>query len=125
MKIVELTKNEISDLLFEHICKGDTGDGIPNIRSDNDTFILEEKRQSPVSKKMLKAWKDNMDSMTEPEKINYVRNKKLIDLNETPEYITTQVIKQYEESPIKDRRKINQYIIENGLNLLYKYVRQF
>ena len=35
--------------IIEHIIKGDRGDGIPNIKSDDDTFITPGKKQTSIS----------------------------------------------------------------------------
>jgi len=42
--------------LKEHIIRGDAGDGVPNIFSDEDTFMVEGKRQKPVSSKKMESW---------------------------------------------------------------------
>jgi 5'-3' exonuclease len=39
--------------LYEHILKGDAGDGIPNILSDDDVFVVEGKRQNLLHKNVL------------------------------------------------------------------------
>ena len=39
--------------LKEHILIGDTGDGVPNFLSDDDAFVNQEKRQSPLRTKKL------------------------------------------------------------------------
>ena len=43
--------------LMQHILKGDSGDGVPNVLSDDDVFINEDKRQKPLSKKKMKLLK--------------------------------------------------------------------
>ena len=50
--------------LWEKLIKGDTGDGVPNILSD-DTFVVEGKRQRPISTKKMELWKTDKDSWTE------------------------------------------------------------
>ena len=42
---------EPENFILEHIIKGDSSDGIPNILSDDDTFVNKEKRQSLVEQK--------------------------------------------------------------------------
>ena len=37
--------------LYDKTIRGDTGDGVPNILSSDDTFIIEGKRQTPITKK--------------------------------------------------------------------------
>jgi hypothetical protein len=45
--------NEPDYFRNELIIKGDSGDGVPNILSDDDTFVTEGKRQKPITKKRL------------------------------------------------------------------------
>ncbi len=51
-KFIQASKQEIIDFTIEHIVKGDSGDGIPNILSKDDVFVAGE-RQKPVSAKRL------------------------------------------------------------------------
>lgn len=88
--------------LIEHIVKGDSGDGIPNILSDDDVFIT-EKRSKSVYKKDLEQWK-----MKEPEEYcsekmleRFYRNKRLIDLNEIPQQQVELIIETFNSLPIK------------------------
>ena len=39
-----------NEYLYEHILKGDTGDGVPNVLSPDNTFV-DGLRQKPLSKK--------------------------------------------------------------------------
>ena len=41
--------------LREQIIKGDRSDGVPNILSDDDIFLRDE-RQKPINKKRLEEW---------------------------------------------------------------------
>ena len=48
--------------LFNHIVCGDSGDDIPNIYSDDDVFMVEDKRQKPVRQtNVIATWEDNRD----------------------------------------------------------------
>ena len=66
----------------EHIIKGDTGDGIPNILSDDDALINKDKRQKTLSKKKIQNWltKTRPEDFGVDEQIvkNYKRNQLLI-----------------------------------------------
>ena len=67
---------------FEHIIRGDKGDGVPNVLSQ-DTVFVEDLRQRPITKKKLIEWKEN--GIPEGEiKRNYQRNKTLIDFDSIP-----------------------------------------
>ena len=104
------TKKYVDDLdpkqyVFEHIIKGDKGDGVPNILS-SDTVFVEELRQKPITKKKLGEWK--MFGIPKEEHIqrNYQRNKKLIDLDEIPNDLREIIHNKWIEKKINDRSKI-------------------
>ena len=42
-----------SRYLFDHICKGDSGDGVPNVLSRDDVLVSDTERQSPLTKKKI------------------------------------------------------------------------
>ena len=72
--------------LHEKIVKGDVGDGIPNIMSDDNVFVDEGRRQKPITRKKVNDWYEldpNMYCNTEMLR-NYNRNKQLVDLGEVP-----------------------------------------
>jgi hypothetical protein len=51
-----MTTDNPERFLREHIILGDTGDGIPNIFSDDDALVNPDKRQKPVSRAMIPTW---------------------------------------------------------------------
>ena len=67
--------------LIEHIIRGDTGDSIPNIFSDDDCFAI-KKRQKNCTEALVEKCLLNVPAEYQD---NYNRNKRLIDLSETPE----------------------------------------
>lgn len=112
--------------LKEHIMKGDRGDGIPNFLS-NDSCIVAHERQKPLSSKKLDKWVD-----LEPENFctnemlrNYRRNEQLVDLDCVPQEITKQVIDQYTNYEVPDRRGLLNYFIKKKLKLLTEHVGDF
>lgn len=114
--------------MFEHICKGDKGDGIPNILSP-DNAIIDEIRQSPMTKKKMEYWADNADNlkevMTNEEYRNYIRNKTLIDLTEVPEVHQQLIINTFMEQKPAHRMKVLNYLIKKRCNLLIECVEEF
>ncbi len=114
--------------MFEHICKGDKGDGIPNILSP-DNAIIDEIRQSPMTKKKMEYWADNADNlkevMTAEEYRNYIRNKTLIDLTEVPEVHQQLIINTFMEQKPAHRMKVLNYLIKKRCNLLIECVEEF
>lgn len=125
-----LKKDYITDnpeeSLYEKIIRGDTGDGVPNILSSDDVFITEGKRQTPITKKKIDAWrgKSPEEFCTGDMLRNYHRNKTMVDLGETPNSIRINIRKQFaEQSPVKG--KLMNYFIEKKLKNLMEYVGDF
>jgi len=109
--------------LYEHILKGDQGDGIPNILSDDDTFVT-DKRQKPMTQKKIDLFKSEGISH-EMLKRNFARNELLVDLTKIPENIRNSVINKYNEENGKDRSKLFNYFISHNLKLLMDSVGDF
>lgn len=109
--------------LYEHILKGDQGDGIPNILSDDDTFVT-DKRQKPMTQKKMDLFKSQGISQ-EMLKRNFARNEMLVDLTKIPENIRNGVINKYNEENGKDRSKLFNYFISHNLKLLMDSVGDF
>ena len=104
--------------LSEHILRGDSSDGIPNVLSPDNTFV-DGLRQRPLSKRKVATWIDNEieDSLPNDEALrNYQRNEKLIDLSKSPDNLFTDIIKEYQNTPEGDRSKLLNYFIEKRLN---------
>ena len=111
--------------LHEQIIKGDSSDGIPNILSDDNVFVTGEKQQ-PIHKKRLQEWAelDNipLGSIT---RLNYQRNKKLIDLDEIPIVIQENIINSYRSYQIPNSSKLLQYFIDHKLKNLMSNINDF
>jgi len=114
--------------LFEHILKGDSGDGVPNILSSDNTFV-DGIRQSPVTKKKIDEWLKNAEDlesfMDENTYRNYVRNKNLIDLSCTPSHLKEAIINTFEEDPIGIKRNVLNYLIKKRCKMLIECVEEF
>lgn len=112
----------------EHIIKGDVGDGIPNILSDDDCFVDEEKRQKPLSKKKIADWINksiNDCNVSETIINNYERNKKLIDLSYTPDDLKKKILSSYNEQKTASGRGILNYFMKNDLKNLMDVLNDF
>lgn len=112
--------------LREHIMKGDRGDGIPNFLS-NDSCIVAKERQKPLASKKLNVWVDQEPKQfcTSEMYRNYKRNEQLVDLDFVPDEIHDEVIRQYEEYEIPDRKGLLNYFIKNRLKLLTDCIGDF
>jgi 5'-3' exonuclease len=115
--------------LLEKILRGDPGDGVPNILSDDDTFMNAEKRQTPLRSKRIEEWLSNAQSFkeflsNEQYKKNFQRNSLTIDLSNVPEYIRDEVLKEFEWQKPKKTDFIN-YFIKHNLKLLASSANEF
>lgn len=128
---------EPKNFLLEHIIKGDTSDGIPNILSDDDTFVIEGKRQKPIGKKkMLQMISDgHLSSMN-----NWERNQTLVDFSCIPDIVRQEIVRSYknEKSKRENQRqemslvpgnglysKVSHYLMSNNLNNLTDLIGDF
>ena len=116
---------DATTFLREQIIKGDRSDGVPNILSDDDIFLRDE-RQRPINKKRLEEWSniENIPLGSETRKY-YDRNKKLIDLSMIPDSISESVINRYKNYKDNDRSLLLQYFIDNKLKALIENINDF
>jgi hypothetical protein len=111
--------------LQEHILKGDAGDGIPNILSPDNCFVVGDRQRPLTAKKMEKILETDTEELDEPLSRNYWRNAKLIDLSFTPNEIREKVMQQFESQKNRDRSKLLNYFISNKLKNLTEHLSEF
>lgn len=114
--------------LAEHLFKGDSGDGVPNCLSPDNTFV-DGIRQKPMSQKKMDEWMksiDKLESVMDTETYrNYCRNKKLIDLSEIPKDIYNNIVNEYETQKPASKLKVLNYLIKKRCKLLIESVQDF
>jgi hypothetical protein len=126
-KYVTASQREIIEYKIEHIVKGDSGDGIPNILSKDDVFVSGE-RQKPMSAKRLQEFIDNgfIACKNDEERRNWQRNAVLVDFDHIPPDVREQVITTYiNTKPTGDKMAIMSYLIENRCRLLLDELEDF
>lgn len=118
--------NDPERFLLEHIIKGDAGDGIPNILSDDNCFVI-GKRQSPITQKKLDALIDlNSKGKTDHSSYrNYVRNQQLIDLTLIPQNVKIKIMESYNSQADKKSKDLLNYFIVNKLRNLTDSIGEF
>lgn len=129
MKKKLITENDPVGYIREHIFRGDSSDGVPNVLSGDDVFITEGSRQTPLSKKKIEAWLENFDNLRDvmPENVyrNYQRNQKVIDLDFIPTNIKEQIIEKYNNTQIAPKMKVLNYLVTNRLSNLVPSASDF
>jgi len=113
--------------LYDKTIRGDTGDGVPNILSSDDTLITEGKRQTPVTKKKMELWRGKKpeEFCNEDMLRNYHRNKTLVDLRETPKSIRINIVNQYDNQEAGDRSQLLNYFVDKRLKNLMEVIDEF
>lgn len=123
-----ITCNDPDRFLKEHIIKGDSGDGIPNFLSDDNSLVTGV-RQKPITQKKLDSWvnknpEEFCDSLTQLR--NYKRNQQLIDLNMIPDEVYDRVIESYvSQLEKKASPGLMNYFITNRLKNLMENMNEF
>jgi 5'-3' exonuclease len=119
-----------SKFLKELIIRGDTEDGVPNIKSPDDIFTIEGKRQSPIYTKDIDKWLEDDDNtfLEENElwKRNYERNRALIDLTMTPKNNEVCIIIAFEHGRQRaNKPKMTKFFMKHRLRYLHKKINDF
>jgi hypothetical protein len=114
--------------LLEKVLNGDSGDGIPNFLSDDDTFVTEGKRQKRLTKKkidlILSSFKPE-SVMTSTELSGYMRNKYLIDFDFIPDDLQEVILKEYDKPLENTSTQVYRYLMKNGLKNLLNNIGDF
>ena len=126
-----ILKKEIKDPhpklnLIDKILSGDTGDGIPNVLSGDNTFVNGE-RQTPLSKKKKEAMMQDISEvvgLSAEWYRNYQRNRKLIDLTQTPQKLKKQIIDDFWITVFNEGKALP-YLINNNMKQLIGSVEEF
>ena len=109
----------------EHILKGDTSDGVPNVLSLDNTFV-DGIRQRPLGRKKIETWLDiHIDDLPDEVKRNYQRNDKLINLDNVPEILEKVIMVEFYEASCGDRSKLLNYFIQSRLKNLTNEIGEF
>ena len=114
-----------SQFLKEHIIRGDMGDSIPNILSQDDCFMHGIRQKSLTKKRFDALLAEDIDKWQDDVRRNYYRNERLIDLNLIPESIKSKVMESYYNQGIKDRSKLVEYFMKYKLKNLMECISEF
>jgi len=112
--------------LFDHTVRGDSGDGIPNILSPDNTFV-DKIRQKPVSAKKVDEWyasRSSLDTVMNQETYrNFQRNMALIDLSKVPQDKKDSIINTFDSA--KPNSNILNYLISKRCTQLIECAEEF
>jgi hypothetical protein len=107
---------------------GDSGDGVPNFLSDDDTFVTEGKRQRRLTKKKIEqilSCAKPESIMTSSELAGYMRNKYLIDFDCIPEDLKEEILGEYSKPIEPTSTQIYRYLMSHKLSNLLNKIGDF
>ena len=121
-----ITDNDPESYLFDHIVRGDAGDGVPNVFSADDSLV-NGTRQTPVTKKRMEQMREQVAKGTMPTDVarNYYRNRTMIDLSMINPTIVSEVEKAYSRDDHGDRSQLFNYFVSRKLKFLMEYIQDF
>ena len=125
--------NNPKTFLIKHILMGDAGDDVPNVRSDDDTFITEGKRQKACGAKAVEKilGETGLEEYIKAEGLlaNFRRNKRLIRLTKStiPGRVWNATIENYKAQETKkgNYMLLAKYFSENRMRRLQKSIDKF
>ena len=112
--------------LKQMIIRGDKGDGVPNILTKDDVFVVGG-RQKPITEAKIINWlnQDPTEFCNEEMLRNYSRNESLIDLTKIPQQIVSEILDKYETTQAKSKSVFMNYMIANKLKNLIEVLDEF
>ena len=112
--------------LKQMIIRGDKGDGIPNILTQDNVFI-DGGRQKPITEAKIINWLNQKpeEFCTDEMLRNYKRNELLIDLTKVPEPLQAAIIDSYENATAQTKQAFMNYMIANKLKNLLEVIDEF
>jgi hypothetical protein len=112
--------------LKQLIIRGDKGDGIPNILSDDDCFVTAT-RQKPITEVKIIKWMNQQPAEFCNEEMlrNYNRNELLIDLAKIPDGLKQNILDTYGDTKAKTKQQFMNYLMSNRLKNLLEVIDEF
>lgn len=112
--------------LYSHIIGGDSIDGIPNIWSDEDTYVTDGKRCKQFSsktKQLVDTFVSDEDLykvlVTDELKKRYEINKTLIDLDCIPQDLQYKILETFKETK-SNNKTVFDYLVKHKLTQILK-----
>lgn len=112
--------------LKQMIIRGDKGDGVPNILSNDDVFVIGG-RQKPITEAKIIGWmnQEPKDFCNEEMLRNYSRNEILIDLTKIPQDLVNKILHTYDTAICHSKNCFLNYMIANRLKNLIEVLDDF
>jgi hypothetical protein len=116
------------EFLRRLILTGDSGDGICNCFSPEDSFVTKT-RQKPASEKKMEPFllAENMLDATDDEfiKNRIIMNTRLISFAAIPKYVRESIVDEYNTKILGNKTKAYQYLAKHKCKMLLESIEDF
>tara|TARA_R100000951_G_scaffold99204_2_gene89465 strand:- start:8 stop:856 length:849 start_codon:yes stop_codon:yes gene_type:complete len=93
-KWVEPDVDPVTDLEVK-VLKGDMGDGIPNVMSDDNVLVEENARQTPLRKAKMDMLMADPEALGTTIARRIIRNRDMIDLSRVPQDLKSEILEAF------------------------------
>ena len=123
-KWVEPDIDPVTDLEIK-VLKGDMGDGIPNVMSEDDVLIEEGAHQTPLRKAKMDMLMQDPEALGTSIARRIIRNRDMIDLSRCPDYLKQEILEAF-ASPAKGSiNRLMTLFTKNQMKLLIESLQDF
>ena len=123
-KWVEPEVSAIYDLELK-VLKGDTGDGVPNVLSDDDCLITEGVRQSKLTSDKIEKLMKDPEALGTTTARRIIRNRNMIDLSRTPEDLKEEIMNQFNQKANGSVMKLMSVFTKHKMKMLMESLQDF
>lgn len=123
-KWIEPVVDPLTDL-EEKILTGDTGDGVPNVLSEDNVLIEENLRQTPLSKRKKQQLMDDPEALGTTVARRIIRNRNMIDLTRTPDNLKDAIIESFDKPAGGSIMRLMTLFTKNKMKLMLESLPDF
>lgn len=114
----------ITDLEVK-VLKGDMGDGIPNVMSDDDVLVEENLRQTPLRKAKMDILMQDPEALGTTIARRIIRNRDMIDLSRCPDYLKQEILEAFNKPAKGSINRLMTLFTKNQMKLLIESLQDF
>jgi len=112
--------------LMEKIIRGDQSDGIPNIKSPDNSFLIEKRQKSILSKNLVNWVNMKPEEFCDDEMLKkFERNKMLMDFEYIPSDLSISIMKEFNNAKVSKRTDLMNYFMSRRQKELVEQIGEF
>ena len=123
-KWVEPKVDPVTDLEVK-VLKGDIGDGVPNVMSDDNVLAEEGLRQTPLRKSKMELLMQDPESLGTTVARRIIRNRDMIDLSRCPDYLKQEILEAFNKPAKGSINRLMTLFTKNQMKLLMESLQDF